>query len=352
MNLCVSIAATTGPEVGTSRSEEIRTDCPLANTTLKVNVLSLIDDANFTHARKTPMVNAPRLDGKIALVTGSSRGIGRAIAQRLAGAGATVVVTARSVDRPVAGKRFQQDQIVAGTLAETVELIEKAGGRAIAVAADLEKTEERNGLVERAIAAAGGLDILVNNAGFADYARVDEMTFDTFERTLTHYLRAPFALAKAAIPHMKAKGAGWIVNIGSVTSMPPMRPFPEYQQRGGDVVYATTKAALNRFTQGLAAELLASNIAVNLVGPSTAVRTPGASALIPEGYQTEDVEYLAETVLAMSYLPAVERTGFLGFSMHFPWAHNIQVMSLDGKTPMPKREPPAFAHPKIPAAGV
>jgi len=298
------------------------------------------------------MNQQPDLSGKIALVTGASRGIGRAIAQRLASAGATVVVTARSVDKEAAGKRFQTDQVVAGTLAETVALIEKAGGKAIAIGADLEDLEACKGLVGKAVQAVGGLDILVNNAGFADYARVDAMSLDTFDRTFQHYLRAPFLLAQAAIPVMKARGAGWIVNIGSVTSMPVRRPFPDYQKAGGDTVYASIKAALNRFTQGLAAELADSNIAVNLVGPSTAIRTPGASDLIPSEYPTEDVEYLAETVLQMSYLPAAERTGYLGFSMHFPWAHNIQVMSLDGKTKFPKKEPPAWSHPDIPAAGL
>ena len=294
----------------------------------------------------------PRIDGKVALVTGASRGIGRAIAQRMASAGATVVVTARSVDSAVAGKRFQQDKIVPGTLAETVSLIEAAGGKAIALGADLEKPEERDSLVARAIAAAGGLDILVNNAGYADYARVEDMTPETFERTVAHYLLAPFMLAKAAIPHMKAKGAGWIVNVGSVTAMPLQRPFPDYQKGGGDVIYASLKAACHRFTQGLAAELQDSNIAVNAIGPSTAIRTPGASELIPSDYPTEDVEYLAESALHLAYLPAIERTGFIAFSMHFPWAHNIQVMSLDGKTPFPKKEPPAWSHPLIPAAGV
>jgi NAD(P)-dependent dehydrogenase (short-subunit alcohol dehydrogenase family) len=298
------------------------------------------------------MGTSSRLDGKVALVTGSSRGIGRAIAQRLASAGATVVVTARSVDKAAAGKRFQQEQIVPGTLAETVALIEQAGGKAIPLGADLEKPDERDSLVARAADAAGGLDILVNNAGFADYARIENMTLETFDRTIEHYLRVPFVLAKAAIPLMKAKGAGWIVNIGSVTAMPVARPFPAYQKAGGDTIYASVKAALNRFTQGLAAELVDSNIAVNLVGPSTAIRTPGADALIPAEYPTEDVEYLAETVLAMSHLPAAERTGFLAFSMHFPWAHNIQVMNLDGRTEMPKREPPEWSHPAIPAAGV
>src|SRR5271167_747464 len=99
--------------------------------------------------------SAPNLTGKIALVTGASRGIGRAIAQRLASAGATVVVTARSVDKEVAGKRF-----------------EAAGGRAVAIGADLEDTEACKGLVSKAASAAGGLDILVNNAGYADYARI------------------------------------------------------------------------------------------------------------------------------------------------------------------------------------
>jgi NAD(P)-dependent dehydrogenase (short-subunit alcohol dehydrogenase family) len=298
------------------------------------------------------MSGQPKLSGKVALVTGASRGIGRAIAQRLASAGATIVVTARSVDKEAAGKRFQTEQIVAGTLAETVALIEGAGGKAIAIGADLENMEQCIGLVPRAVEAAGGLDILVNNAGFADYARVESMNLDTFDRTFQHYLRAPFLLAQAAIPVMKARGAGWIVNIGSVTSMPVQRPFPDYQRAGGDTVYAAIKAALNRFTQGLAAELIDSNIAVNLVGPSTAIRTPGASDLIPTEYPTEDVEYLAETVLAMSYLPASERTGLLGFSMHFPWAHDLQVMSLDGKTQFLKKEPPVWSHPDIPASGL
>ena len=80
--------------------------------------------------------------------------------------------------------------------------------------------------------------------------------------------------------------------------------------------------------------------------------TAGTYTYQLENTAPEPVEYLAETVLHMSYLPAAERTGFLGFSMHFPWAHNIQVMSLDGKTPFPKKEPPAWSHPAIPAAGV
>lgn len=296
------------------------------------------------------MVNRP-LEGKVALVTGSSRGIGRAIAQRLASAGATIIVTARSVDDVSDAQRFGEKRSVAGTVSETVALIEAAGGQAIALAANLENEEERQSLIARAHEAAGRLDILINNAGFADYARIDQMSMETFDRTLTHYLRAPFSLAQAAVPIMKAQGAGWIVNIGSVTALPPMRPYADYAKQGGDTVYAAVKAALHRFTQGFAAELLDDNIAVNAVGPSTAIRTPGADELIPADYPTENVAYLAETVLAMCHLPAAERTGLVAFSMHFPWHHKLQVMDLDGKTPLPPAELSAFSHPATSASG-
>src|ERR1700732_1822867 len=101
------------------------------------------------------MDQQPNLRGKIALVTGASRGIGRAIAQRLASAGATVVVTARSIDKEAGGQRCQGEQVVAGTLAETVSLIEGAVGKALAIGADLENLEDCKNLVPRAVEAAG-----------------------------------------------------------------------------------------------------------------------------------------------------------------------------------------------------
>jgi len=88
------------------------------------------------------------------------------------------------------------------------------------------------------------------------------------------------------------------------------------------------------------------------VGPSTAIRTPGAAQLIPDAFPTEPVEYLAETVLAMCHLPAAERTGLVAFSLHYPWSQQLPVHSLDGSSQLPPLEPPATANPNIQAAGI
>jgi NAD(P)-dependent dehydrogenase (short-subunit alcohol dehydrogenase family) len=292
------------------------------------------------------------LAGRVALVTGSSRGIGRAVAQRLAAAGATVVVTARSAQSASTSIRDGEEQVIAGTLAETVALIEAQGGTALALPADLTDPAQRAGLIDRVVDAAGGLDILVNNAGFASYSAIESMDDDVFDRTVDHYLRVPFILSRNVIPYMRERGAGWIVNIGSSTGMPPIRPFREYNKTSGDAIYASMKAALHRFTQGLAAEVVDDGIAVNSVGPSTAIMTPGAAALLPDGYETEPVEYLAETVLAMSHRPAAEHTGLVTFSLHYPWAAEIPVMSLDGATELPRREPPEWCNPNIRPLGL
>jgi 3-oxoacyl-[acyl-carrier protein] reductase len=291
------------------------------------------------------------LSGKTALVTGSSRGIGRAIAQRLAAEGAIVAVTARAY-QPSQSRRAGLFSAMPGTINETIALIENAGGSAFGLTADLEDAEARDGLVDAVLDRTGRIDILVNNAGFADYALVEDMSMEIFDRTVEHYLRMPFVLTKAAVPHMRKQRGGWIVNIGSVTGVAPVRPYREYNKTSGDVIYASCKAALHRFTQGVAAELLDANIAVNCVGPSTAVRTPGAAQLIPESFPTEPVEYLAETVLAMCHLPAAQRTGLVAFSLHYPWSQQLPVHSLDGKSELPPMEPPVTANPNIQSAGI
>ncbi|MBP0619208.1 SDR family NAD(P)-dependent oxidoreductase [Cupriavidus consociatus] len=279
-----------------------------------------------------------KLTGKIALVTGASRGIGRAIAQRFAAEGALVVVTARR-----AGHSEDEPE----TLAETVGQIRRQGGQAMALAADLEDPAQRDNLVALAASAAGGLDILVNNAGMAEYSRVESMPLEVFDKTVEHYLRIPFMLSRAAIPLMRTRGAGWILNLGSVTALPPSRPYSDFDRAGGVTAYAAVKAAINRFTEGLAAELEPDNIAVNSVAPSTAIRTPGSERYIPDGYPTEPVEYLVETALALCSVPARLRTGHIAHSLHFPLAHGLNVRTLDGQGTLPPPEIPPWAHPGL-----
>lgn len=293
----------------------------------------------------------PTLTGKVALVTGASRGIGRAIAQRLASAGARVVVTARSLSKEVAGHRGGSAVIAPGTLEETVALIEAAGGSALAIACDLEDAEQRTALIGKVVTAVGRLDILVNNAGFADYAMVEDMSDETFVRTMEHYVTVPFVLARAAIPVMKAQGQGWILNLGSVSVYPPVRPYFDMEVNSGSTVYAAAKAACNRLTQGLAAELQQHNIAVNSIAPSGAIDTPGASSMIPEGYVTEPVEYIASAALDLVHSPAKEWTGLVAHSMHYAHHYKLPVRSLDGQDVLANAEAPQWSHPGVVASG-
>jgi NAD(P)-dependent dehydrogenase (short-subunit alcohol dehydrogenase family) len=282
------------------------------------------------------------LSGKVALITGGSRGIGRALAQRLAAEGATIVVSARSLN---AAGQYE------GTLKETVALIERQGGTAYPLVADLENDDDLNGLVGRAVDLAGGVDILIHSGGKANYAPSVDMPQDMYDQTIGHYLRSPFKLVQKVVPEMRRRGAGWIVVLGSVTALPPQRPYDEWATYGGNSVYSAIKAAVHRMTQGLAAELLPYNIAVNTLAPSTAIRTPGAADHIPEAYPSERIEYIAETGLALCHLPAAQRTGLTAYSLHFPLHHKIPVHTLDGSQVIENPVVPAYAHPDIVASG-
>jgi NAD(P)-dependent dehydrogenase (short-subunit alcohol dehydrogenase family) len=176
---------------------------------------------------------------------------------------------------------------------------------------------------------------LVNNAGYANYITMAEMSDEIFDETFENYIRAPFALTRAAIPHMRKQGAGWIIFIGSLTAQPTSQPYLDVYRKMGFVAYGAAKAAVHRMTTGWAAELEADNIAVNLVSPSTAISTPGADRYTSKSYPTERAEYLAETTLQLAYLPASERTGLITHSMHFPAQKGFTVYTLDGKTAMP-----------------
>ena len=233
------------------------------------------------------------MDGRIAVVTGASRGIGEAIARRMAAEGAAVAVTARTVE---AG-----DSQFEGSISETVERITSAGGAAIAVAADLSKQEDRSRLVEHVTKELGPIDVLVNNAAvtyFEPVAGFDERHYNLMFEV---QVRAPFELAQLVMPSMKERRSGWILNISSGAARHPQGP--PFRRAGGGTVYGMCKAALERFTTGLAAELYADNVVVNVLSPAGVVATPGVMhhKLIPPGREelAEPVEVIAEAALAL-----------------------------------------------------
>ncbi|MFM7276044.1 MAG: SDR family NAD(P)-dependent oxidoreductase, partial [Gammaproteobacteria bacterium] len=228
---------------------------------------------------------------------------------------------------------------------------EAAGGRAFPLVADIEKDADVQSLVARAVELTGGLDILIHSGGKSEYAPTVEMPIDMFDRTVGHYFRTPFQLIQKAVPEMKKRGGGWVVVLGSVTAQPPLRPYDDWATYGGATVYAAIKACVHRFVQGTAAELLPHNIAVNMLAPSTAIRTPGAIDLIPEEYPSERIEYIVETGLALCHRPPAERTGLCAYSLHFPLAHHLPVYTLDGRERIEDPVIPPYAHPGIVASG-
>jgi 3-oxoacyl-[acyl-carrier protein] reductase len=182
------------------------------------------------------------LAGKVALVTGGSRGIGAAIAKRLAANGASVAVT------------YSKGADAAAALVQTIF---GAGGKAIAIQADASDAEAVRNSVERTVTTFGRLDVLVNNAGTVIPTPVEETTLADFDRVFAINVRGVFVATQAALKHLKPGGR--IIMIGSCLGervfMPGMAP------------YAATKGAVKMFTQGLARELGARGITVNNVQP-------------------------------------------------------------------------------------
>ncbi|HLZ03096.1 MAG TPA: SDR family NAD(P)-dependent oxidoreductase [Bradyrhizobium sp.] len=186
----------------------------------------------------------PDLKDKVALVTGASRGIGAAIAVALAEAGAAVAVNYRE-------RADAADALVAD--------LNKAGHRAIAVAADVSQAASVARMIEHIRSTLGPVDILVNNAGIAIVRGVDDLTEDDFDRTITVNLKSAFLCTQAVVPSMRAKKWGRIVNISSGAA------------RGAGAIgphYNASKAAMEGLTRGYAARLVKDGITVNAVAPS------------------------------------------------------------------------------------
>jgi 3-oxoacyl-[acyl-carrier protein] reductase len=182
------------------------------------------------------------LQGKVALVTGGSRGIGAAIAKRLGADGASVAFTYASAQ---------------GKADEVVKAIEAAGGQALAIRADSANVQAVRDAVAETVRAFGRLDVLVSSAGIATMAPLDQFSIDDFDRMVAVNIRAAFVAAQEAARHMGEGGR--IINIGSVNA--DRMPF------AGGSVYAMTKAAIAGLTRGLARDLGPRGITVNNVQP-------------------------------------------------------------------------------------
>src|ERR1700677_1422759 len=183
-----------------------------------------------------------KLTEKVALVTGGSRGIGAAIAKRLAADGATVAVT------------YAKDASAASAVVKEIEL---NGGRAIAIQADAADVKAVEAAVEKAFATFGRLDVLVNNAGTAIPKRFEDTTLEEMDRVIDINLRGVFVTTHAALKHMNDNGR--IINIGSSVGERMMTP--------GLVPYSATKGAVKMFTQGLSREVGSRGITVNNIQP-------------------------------------------------------------------------------------
>jgi citronellol/citronellal dehydrogenase len=268
-------------------------------------------------------IDGQRCSGKVALVTGASRGIGAAIARRLASEGAFVACTARTLD---------PDPRYAGSLKDTVATIAEDGGKADAFQADLSKPQDRQHLLRDVSASLGPPDILVNNAAVTYFLPIDTFPERRFRLMIELQVWSALELSQLVIPGMRAAGGGWILNISSRAAVNPVGPpWEDFYANKGSSVYGLCKAALERLSLGMAAELYSDNIAVNVLAPWENVETSGASAHdLLEDYRIEPVELIAEAALQLVAGDRPRLTGRIAYSQALLAELGVQPRSLSG----------------------
>ena len=254
------------------------------------------------------------MHGKIAIVTGASRGIGKAIALGFARGGVKVVVAARSETAP--------DERLPGTIHETASDIEKLGGECLAVRCDVTDEASVATMVEAALQRFGRIDILVNNAAIDFPFPARDMPLKRWEIVLKVNTTGPFLCAKAVLPAMIAQGGGSIINITSNAGA----------ERGSGTVgysaiYGVSKAALDRLTWALAAEEGVHNIAVNAVKPWGVVSTEGMRLWVPEEERVgwKSPASMVAAVMFLAKQDATGVTGCVGFDDEYIAWHGLKV---------------------------
>ena len=250
-----------------------------------------------------------KLENRVALVTGASRGIGQAIAELFAAEGSNVVCAARTIN--------EGDHMLEGSLSNTVGRIIEAGGSATAVAANISEEEDCRALFDAAIDTYGKVDILVNNAALNYYVPIVNYDVSKWMRAFAVNVHGPFMLSRSALPGMMERNSGAIINISSGSAIGPGRGPYEVEGHGG-TMYGASKAALERMTQGLAQEVQHHNIAVTCYSPSQVVPTPGTVYhKLVEGMDDpkgEPVEIMAKTALLLASESAEKVNGRVTYS--------------------------------------
>lgn len=193
------------------------------------------------------------LEGKVAIVTGASRGLGKAMAVELARKGASVAVVARTVE--------SGQSRLPGTIHSTVHEIERLGGKAIALRCDVTQENEINRMVEQVQEELGQVDIMINNAGVGMPKSFLKLTTKNWDMLMNVNLRGTFLCTKAVLPQMTQRKSGNIINLSSILAIQIKFSIP----------YGASKAAIERFTLGLAREMKKHNIAVNALRPDFTV---------------------------------------------------------------------------------
>ena len=248
-----------------------------------------------------------KLDGKVAIVTGASRGIGAEISRLFAKEGARVVCVARTLK--------EGDHILEGSLEMTCAQIRESGGEATAIAANISLPEDCERLVEETKAAYGPADVLVNNAALTYFIPIKDFPLSRWLRTWSVNVHAPFLLSQLVLPDMIEAKSGSIVNISSSSAIGPGRaPYNDDARKDiAETCYGAQKAALERFTQGLALEVYEYGVSVTCLSPSVVVPTPGtlyhklvSSMDDPKG---EHPELMAKATLLLATEPQEKITG-------------------------------------------
>lgn len=267
-----------------------------------------------------------QLEGRVALVTGASRGIGAAIAKRFGAEGAKVAITARTLD--------QHDHLE-GSLQQTAKEIEALGGTAVPIVADLADPSGLDAIVTQTEEALGPIDVLVNNAAAAFYLPFTKTSEKRFRVANDINFFAPWRLSQLVVPGMQDRREGWILNISSATSdRPTADTFKDFDALS--ILYGSTKAALERFTAGLAAAVHRDGIWVNSMAPVGAVPTEGTEALgvVPDEALAiaESREAMAEASLALCTTRDPKLTARITLCTPILEELGREVFLCDGKT--------------------